>query len=47
MEISETERNFQLFKTGLLMISCLAENAIQILELNLKGIQGLFLGLGQ
>jgi hypothetical protein len=47
MEISETERNFQLFKTGLLMISCLAENAIHILELNLKGIQGLFLGLGQ
>jgi hypothetical protein len=45
--ISETERNFQLFKTGLLMISSLTKNAIHILELNLKGIQGLFLGLGQ
>jgi hypothetical protein len=45
--ISETERNFQLFKTGLLMVSCLTGEAIRILELNLKGLQGLFLGLGQ
>jgi hypothetical protein len=44
--ISETERNFQLFKAGLLMVSSLAKTAIHILELNLKGIQGLYVGLG-
>lgn len=45
--VDETERNFQLFKTGLFMISRLTEIAIHVLEKNLKGIQGLFVGLKQ
>jgi hypothetical protein len=45
--VSESERNFQFFKTGLSMVSCLTGEAIRVLELNLKGFQGLFLGLGQ
>jgi hypothetical protein len=46
-EISESERNFQLFKAGLSMVSCLTGEAIRILESNLKGLQGLFFGLKQ
>ncbi len=45
--ISENERNFQLFKAGLSMVSCLTGEAIRVLEANLKGLQGLFFGLGQ
>ena len=45
--ISENERNFQLFKAGLSMVSCLTGEAIRVLESNLKGLQGLFFGLGQ
>ena len=45
--ISESERNFQLFKAGLSMVSCLTGEAIRILESNLKGLQGLFFGLKQ
>ncbi len=45
--ISESERNFQLFKTGLSMVSCLTGEDIRILESNLKGLQGLFFGLKQ
>jgi hypothetical protein len=44
---SESERNFQLFKAGLSMVSCLTGEAIRILEFNLKGLQGLFFGLKQ
>jgi hypothetical protein len=45
--ISKSERNFQLFKTGLSMVSCLTKEAIRILKSNLKGLQGLFFGLKQ
>ena len=45
--LSESERNFQLFKAGLSMVSCLTGEAIRILESNLKGLQGLFFGLKQ